>query len=237
MSRHVMPQANSWKHLPSRNAALVPCFLIHLVPFSRRDVSTLAHRALPRLRTIAPTILLCNDADDCVVSAAFAAQFDLVITEGNSRSQDEQTLAQFVGAWWRRGVGYSLRDSICSDWGRNIADAVFLRTVIPADCAALARSFGCSREHLARELQRGGGGFTLKLLLDIAYVAELFPRLGLGFTWRQIAHDLGTSVRTLRRSRHRVSAVLSQDIRDFRTLQWALNGDTSLVTSQRSSVS
>ena len=180
------------------------------------DVAALPRFA--RLRTIAPLVLICSEQS--FADSTLDTWCDLVVVRREGMEDDAQ-IAQAVGGWWRRQLGIQFAAAMRADLPLAVGAVrtIFESKVVPCDTGALARIVGCSREHLARELERSlRGAFTAKVILDMAITMELFSRMGVGQSWLEVARDFHVTRRTLRRTMQRVAVALGCDIRDFRSL-------------------
>lgn len=116
-----------------------------------------------RLRNITPLVSICSEGSSAD-SAAPRTWCDLVVVRRQGM-QDDAQIAQAVGRWWRRQLGIQFAVAMRADMPLAVraVRAIFESDVVPCDTGALARSVGCSREHLARELERSlRGGFHRK---------------------------------------------------------------------------
>ena len=160
----IMKQLQSSRlDLRSRNTALMPCCLAELVDMP--DQIALQAALLPRfarLRNTTPLVLLCREGS-FADAAALRSWCDVVIVRRQGM-QDDAQIAQAVGGWWRRQLGTQFAAAMRGDppLGVRPVRTIFESDVVPCDTGALARSVGCSRELLARELKRSlrGGAFT-----------------------------------------------------------------------------
>ena len=133
----------------------MPCCLAKVVDLPERIALQAA--LLPRfarLRNITPLVLLCSEGS-FADAAALRPWCDVVIVRRRGM-QDDAQISQAVGGGWRRQLDIQFAVAMRADVPLAVraVRAIFERDVVPCDTGALARSVGCSREHLARELER-----------------------------------------------------------------------------------
>jgi len=115
-----------------------------------------------RLRTIVPLVLICSEHPSGG-STALCAWCDVLVVRRQG-FDDDAPIARAVGRYWRRQLGNALIAAMRDDAPKAVraVRAIFESDVVPSDTGALSRVVGCSREHVARELEGrlpGGGIF------------------------------------------------------------------------------